>query len=414
MNKQIVFTEKMIFGGDCIAKIDGKTVFIPYALPGEKLLIQITDSKRDYDRAEIVEILEASPNRTEPVCPLYKKCGGCNLMHCKNDEQRNLKTKILRDCFLRAGIAEEDIPDIQVIYDRDLGYRARFQFTDGGLLERGSKNIIQISLCPVAEDKINNWLSSTPIDERPRGRVHVFSSEYSDGDIAISSGEENYTDKYKAADFTKANNSTPRGKKSLQKKAKKPRQFFSGTVINEENTVKIFLHGKEIVFDVRGFFQSNIFVLEKALDEICNLGNAERILDMYSGCGVFSAFSASPHVTLVEHNRDALVFAERNLTGVPHESYGISGAVWAKHNDIEKFDGVIIDPPRSGMEKEVRDALKRSSVKQINAVSCNPSTHARDIAELIKNGYKMEKLFLLDFYPQTSHVESLAILRREN
>ena len=176
------------------------------------------------------------------------------------------------------------------------------------------------------------------------------------------------------------------------------------------------LCGKKITFDVQGFFQSNLEVLEKAIPLVTEGLSGSHVVDMYSGAGTFSTFLADSftHVTLVEHNRDALVYAEQNMAGKGHESYGVSGEVWVKHhaqgcvNSHGKIDAVVIDPPRSGMEKAVCQWLCTSGIPQIRYVSCDPSTLARDSKFLIKAGYKLTKLHLLDFYPQTSHIESLA------
>lgn len=403
MNGQILHTEKIVFGGDCIAKIDGKTVFVPFALPGETLRVEITESRRDYDRAKITEILEPSPHRVTPPCPLYGKCGGCNFMHSESSSQISFRKQILYDCFLRAGISENEMPEIEAVTGPEFGYRARFQFTDGGLLERGTKNVIPLKNCPVAENAINAWLSSVPQKSRPRGRIHVFGGSFC-GDRVTVAQENNFS----GGDFSSFESQN----RSKKIKSKTPRQIFSGTIISPENTVSVTLSGKQISFDVRGFFQSNMFVLEKAVSEICKFSESKNLVDIYSGCGTFSVFLANhaENITLVEHNRDALVFAEQNLAGTRHASFGLSGAKWVAQQVGKKFDGVVIDPPRSGMEKEVLKWLCTSKPKQINAVSCNPSTHARDIAALIKAGYRLERLLLLDFYPQTSHVESLAVL----
>ena len=136
---------------------------------------------------------------------------------------------------------------------------------------------------------------------------------------------------------------------------------------------------------------------------------------MYAGCGTFSVFLADifKEVTLVEHNRDALVFAEENLKGIKHQSFGLSGEKWVQTAENKYFDAVVIDPPRSGMEKEVCKWLCKSKIPQIRSVSCDPATHARDLSFLLKAGYELKKLYLLDFYPNTSHIESLAILERD-
>ena len=101
---ETIITDKIAFGGNCLAKIDGKAVFVPFALPGEKLEVEITQEKRDYSYAKILNILEPSPFRIKPVCPLYEKCGGCNMMHIEPSYQKGIRTSILTDIFRQNGI----------------------------------------------------------------------------------------------------------------------------------------------------------------------------------------------------------------------------------------------------------------------------------------------------------------------
>ena len=136
---------------------------------------------------------------------------------------------------------------------------------------------------------------------------------------------------------------------------------------------------------------------------------------MYAGCGSISVFLSKSfeNITLVEHNRDALVFAEKNLAGKKHISYGLSGETWAKTCSTQvTFDAAVIDPPRSGMEKAVLEYLKTSDIPVLACLSCDPATQARDVSFLTKHGYKITGTWLLDFYPNTSHIESLVILRK--
>lgn len=396
MNNEIIIAEKMVFGGNCLGKINKKNTFIPFAIPGEKLEVKITQSKSDYNIAQIEKIIEPSQYRITPPCPLYQRCGGCNLMHIEENYQRTLRAQILKDTFERNGIKT---PEIQIISGKNYNYRCRFQFTNGGLSERLSNNCIPIQNCLVAEKPINEWLTNIPFKNRPQGRSHVFGSEKiiseNNKNVFISSEEK----KEQINQQLKKN-----------KKAKQIKKHYSGTVISEDETICVELLGKKIKFNVKGFFQSNLEVLEKAIIEICKDLKGTNALDLYAGCGTFSVFLKDifENVTLVEHNRDALVFAEQNLIGTKHESYGLSGEKWIKTNPKTKFDAVIIDPPRSGIEKEVCDYLCKSKIPQIRSVSCDPATHARDCAKLINAGYKLKKLYLLDFYPNTSHIESLA------
>lgn len=404
---ETIITDKIAFGGNCLAKIDGKAVFVPFALPGEKLEVEITQEKRDYSYAKILNILEPSPFRIKPVCPLYEKCGGCNMMHIEPEFQKKLRKEILKDCLERNGI-HVDLDFIEVVYGNNLNYRCRFQLNDGGFCERSSNRIIPVENCACAVPEINEWLSKNNISSRPKGRCHIFGA----GNIILKEGTEggkvfiSPEEEKKSTDYS-----------ALKKKNKNIRQVkkrYSGTTISEKDTVTIKILDKEICFDVKGFFQSNISVLEKSIEAICGGLVGNSVLDMYAGCGTFSVFLAEhfKDLTLVEHNRDALVFAEKNLAGIKHQSIGLSGAKWAEFNRNAYFDAVVIDPPRSGMEKEVLSWLCNSKVPQIRSVSCDPATHSRDLAALIKSGYALKKLYLLDFYPNTSHIESLAVLEK--
>ena len=199
----------------------------------------------------------------------------------------------------------------------------------------------------------------------------------------------------------------------------KENKYFAGTAASPENEVTVQLSDKKLTFDVRGFFQSNMFVFEKTCCLIRDLLiPGDNILDMYSGCGSLSVFASDKagKVTLVEHNRDALVFAERNMTGTNHISYGMSGENWVKNCSATcpHFDAIVIDPPRSGMERPVLDYLIKSKALQIISMSCDPATHARDLAKLLRNGYEIKNVYLLDFYPNTSHIESLVELRKKS
>lgn len=402
MNTATIITDKFVFGGKCIGKIDGKTVFVPYAIPGEELEIEITESKKDFDEAVIKNIVKPSPFRIKASCPLYEKCGGCNMMHIKEEEQLSLKIQMMKDLFEKNGVK---LPEITALSGKNQGYRSRFNLNDGCLTGRKTNDRIPVTECLVADKNINEWFKNTPSEYRPKGRCNIFGSDLLDKKLIVADTNK----KADGANFI--------GAKKKNKNIKAPKKFYSGTSSNEQTEGTVNLLGKNISFDVRGFFQSNMEVLEKAVKETISGLKGTKALDMYAGCGTFSVFLADffEEVTLVEHNRDALVFAEKNLAGKNHVSWGMSGEKWVNDTTSKKpdFDAVVIDPPRSGMEKDVLEWLSKSGIPQIRALSCDPATQSRDIAYLIKNGYKIEKAFLLDFYPNTSHIESLISLVKE-
>ena len=394
----------MVFGGKSLGKIDGKNVFVPYTIPGEKLEIEITEQNKDYDNAEIVKILEPSPHRIEPACRYYGKCGGCNMMHIEPAYQKELRKGILTDIFRQNGI---DIAEkTEIISGPDFNYRSRFQLNDGGLSQRRSNVVIKIEECLCAENAVNDYLKNTAKQpqKRPAGRSHLFGSSFSEEGLKIAQEEKK----------DNKPNITGGGQKNKKLKIKE-NHYFSGTVASPQNTMTVNFGGHKLSFDVRGFFQSNLFVFEKVCRLITDLlPGGKNILDMYSGCGSISAFLTEKYenVVLVEHNRDALVYAEQNLAGTKHMSYGLSGASFVKTcaNTLPAFDACTIDPPRSGMEKEVCQWLCKSNIPLILSLSCDPATHARDCAKLISAGYELKQMYLLDFYPNTSHIESLAVL----
>lgn len=397
----------MVFGGKSLAKIDGKNVFIPFAIPGEKLDINIVENYKDYDEALIKTVLEASPHRVEPACRYYGKCGGCNMLHIEAGYQTQLRKQMLCDIFRQNGIDIDGKTD--VVTGPETGYRARFQLNNGGLSQRKSNVVIPVEECLCAEKCINEYLKASVSGGRPAGRCHIFGSSFADNKIKIAA-EENKQNKEKVI--------SGGGQKNKKLKLKE-NHYFAGTVASPENAVEVEIAGRRLKFDVRGFFQSNLFVFEKVCRLITDiLPGGENILDMYSGCGSISAFLTGKYnnVVLVEHNRDALVFAEENLAGTKHVSYGLSGENWVKNcaASCPAFDACTIDPPRSGMEKEVRDWLAASKIPLILSMSCDPATHARDCAALLRSGYELEQIYLLDFYPNTSHIESLALLKLKN
>lgn len=378
-------TEKMIAGGVCLAHFEGKTVLVSGALPQEKVTAKITSYKKDFYTAEIISVIEKNPNRTEPACKFYGICGGCNLQIANADYQRALKKDIFYDALVREGVLQEQIPAIELVAGKDFGYRSRFQLHDGGLKMRASNNVVPIKDCLVAKDSVRKFLQNN-CAKNLSGRCHLFAD---DNSVVI------------AKDATQA-----RGK-------------FAGTITNDATKCTVTICGKKICFDVRGFFQSNIEMLEKTIflvkDFFASCANFERAIDIYSGVATFSVFLKDlfKEVYLVEHNRDAIVMAEKNLrnnnTSNKHQSYGVSGATWAKLPDANKhFDFAIVDPPRSGMEKALREWLKQKRIAKLACLSCDPVTFSRDAKDLLDAGYKMQKLFLLDYYPQTSHIETLA------
>lgn len=410
MATQRFTAEKVVAGGVCMGKVGGKNVFVPYAIPGEVYEIETVESRRDYDRARIVRILERSPGRVEPRCPLYGRCGGCSLQHIDAEFQVRLRKQILQEAFLRAGV---EIPEIGAVAGNGFGYRARVQLNGGGFSGRGTNETVAAEGCPVATEEINRWLAETPAESRPKGRCHLFGDARvlnSGGFVLAHERERSREIRIEGA-----------GEKRRAKVKARRNVHFSGTVADARNEVAAEILGRRISFDALGFFQSNLGALEKAIPLIAGGSGGRNALDAYAGCGTFSVFLADSfeNVALVEHNRDALVFAEKNLSGRRHESFGQPLSAWAGANaalcerNHGAFDLAVVDPPRQGMDSGFLKWLCGSDIPEIRSVSCDASTHARDAKALVEAGYELKELHLLDFYPQTAHTESLAVFVRK-
>jgi len=364
-------TTKYVFSGSSLATLNGKVVFVPFSLPNEKLKIEIVNEKKNYINAKIVDVLEASPDRVEPACKYFYRCGGCNMQMAKDEVQRSLRYSSVEDTFFKFRL---EAP-IEIIFDKDWGYRARFQFHIHEkklcLLGQKSSTFIPIEDCPVACQEIRAWLTSSPIFENVEEgtRLHVFACN---GNV--------FTD------------------------------------LKDEN-VLLNLLNKHFSFSSKGFFQSNLGMLEKLitiLDEY--IGEGTRLLDFYSGVGTFSSFFADKfsEVHLVEHNKGSIEMAKINLKLNKNKKqffHTISAENWNRLNASELFyDVAIVDPPRTGIDKHSIVWFCQKHTKKLFYVSCDPVTFSRDAFILMsQGGYKLEKYYLLDFYPQTHHIESLGI-----
>jgi 23S rRNA (uracil1939-C5)-methyltransferase len=379
-----IIAEKMVAGGTALGRIDGKAYFIQGALPGETLDIEITENRKDYAFARIVSVKEANERRVTPPCPLFGRCGGCSLQMADAAYQVELRKSILADVLSRAHVQAET--ELRVESDSPWEYRSRFQFhrtRDGGigLREGASETVVPIHDCPVAAPIIRKAIADGTIARAARGRntgdrFHVFGYE---NDLWQEDGNE---------------------------------------------ACVVSLTQKLIRFNVRGFFQSNVPMLERLLSAISDAPQGEspnfsgkRLLDFYSGVGTFSATVGDGfnEVVLVEHNREALAAARENLSTRESSArfLAISDERWSDAAESKlAYDCVIVDPPRLGMNKKTIDWLIGSSVSDIRSVSCDPVTFARDAARLVAGGFRLRAVTLFDFYPQTHHLETLAFFSR--
>ena len=378
-----VTTEKIVFGGKALARIDGKTVFIPFALPDEELDITVTANKRDYSEAVIKKIITPSPHRIEPACPYFGHCGGCNLQMADDDFQQVLRQAMVAELFDRAHITPERPPVF--ITGPAWEYRNRFQFhTDKngtiGMHGFASNTVVPVHDCPIATPALRTILQQGGLE-----KLFPHSTKIAQDRYHIFAQDNVYSPVHPDASAR-----------------------VKDTVLN---------------FSVFGFFQSNITMLEKMIEPVSDIPPCTRILDFYAGVGTFSAFltDRAAELHLVEHNERALRTAQQNLDRIIAEKnspcrcffHAVSDADWPDIPAAQlTYNAAIIDPPRQGIHERALTYLGQAKIPRIHYVSCNPATFVRDAKKLTALGYRFIEYRLFDFYPQTHHCELLGIFIR--
>jgi 23S rRNA (uracil1939-C5)-methyltransferase len=370
----VIRIEKIASGGAGLGRINGKVVFTPYTLPGETVRVKIVREKKDYARAELLEIISPSARRRQPECSLFGICGGCDFQHTGYEEQREIKLLMARETFKRIG--RFDPGEIFFEESAPFGCRSRVQLHrmgDGelpwGFKKAASGECVPVRQCPAAVPEINDFLANGPAaDFRGGERVHVFGHN---GRAVFRNGDE----------------------------------------------IRVRLRGKDLVFSPECFFQSNIPLLEKLVRAAAFADlRGDLALDMYGGVGTFAAFleEGFRSVVSIEENPVSSFYARRNLnpdvTRVfcgRAEDWIDSGAGRAAGADL-----VVVDPPRSGLSGAVQAFLKKLGCPFILYVSCDAGSLARDSAFLLDSGYSLQEYRLFDFYPQTAHMEILCRFTR--
>jgi len=374
--------QRLVAGGDGLGFLDGLAVFVPLAAPKDVLQVRIREVRRDYAKAEILELIEASPLRVAALCPVYGECGGCNLMHLSYEAQSEARLGIFTEAFRRAGIGSEDLPgDVGMAASSPFGYRNRTQFHHGhggtvGYAKRLSNTIIPVQDCPILVQSLRDWLG----DQKQGHGVHG------------------------AAAREPARAANPAGAGRFVAFGSAGRVWVEG----RDTEVQVELGGKPFLFNIRGFFQSNLAMLDQLVAAVCAGMSGTRAADLYAGIGLFGSFlkDSFDRVVCVEQDIQALGYACRNV-GRDADFAATGMDAWTVSAQAKvAYDYVVVDPPRTGLSPAVRAWLGRSRPPVVGYVSCDPVSLARDAKELLAYGYNIGQARLFDFYPQTGHVES--------
>ena len=387
--------EKLVYGGDALGRVDGRVVLAPFALPGERIRVRAEQEKPGLIRASILETLEPAPQRVAAACPHFTHCGGCHYQHASYEYQVTAKRGILAEELRRVGKVEPPA-EIAAVAGEPWGYRNRVQLhiEDGrlGYRQMRSHELCAIGRCPIASPKINEIIEALAGMLRD-GRWPRFVRS-----LEIFSDERQVQLNVLDADRPVA------------------RRFFEwcGEVV--PGLVQGVLDYQDRFRVSRGsFFQVNRFLADRLVETALDGVEGDTALDLYAGVGPFSLALARRFgtVTAVESGSAAARDLEFNaaragMVNVRVERRAVEDYLEALE---QAPDFVLADPPRAGLGKSTVKRLAELLPPRLTLVACDPATMARDVAGLLAAGYRIEKMTMVDLFPQTYHLETVVELR---
>ena len=394
---QIIKAQSPVYGGYIIAR-DSGVIFIKGAIPDEVVEVSISEKKRDYSIGTVTNVIEPSPYRINPPCSVFGTCGGCHLQFISYERQVSMKEEILLDSVSRIGRLEA--PLSPALTERNYNYRYRGQFKisrEGGIgfYKEGTRDVVPVEECPLMINEINRIVRE--LNNRKLSGIK---------EIHISCGDA-------ANALIKSKLATEDIEKIMSGVGFLGVAFESGESTGRDY-IRLDLNGLQYTVTPWSFFQAhwnlNKKVVELIISELQPLENM-RILDLYAGAGNFSLPLAAhaSQVIAVEENRYAADDGQRNvkLNNIKNCRFINSSA--EKYRIQEKFDIVVLDPPRPGLQSDVARKIIDSSPGKIVYISCNPATLARDLRKFSER-YNVDSLRMIDFFPNTYHVEALAFM----
>jgi 23S rRNA (uracil1939-C5)-methyltransferase len=387
------------YGGYSIAR-DEKVILIKGAIPGEVVDVEIQEKKRDYSVGFVVNVVESSADRVAPPCPVFGRCGGCQLQYIRYERQVAMKDEVLRDTLARLGKIETDLG--APLRGSNWHYRQKAQFKvsktgEIGFFRESSRDVITFEGCPLMNDDINALLRRIK-EKCSVGKLSDIHIAAGDTPVALLKGKG-----YNAASFE---------------------DFvavgLSGIAYNDS----IAYGGAYTGFDLNGlrytvspwsFFQAHWELNKRVVQFMAErMGPLEgkHVLDLYAGAGNFSLPSAArgAEVVAVEENAYAVEDGQRNLELNGIKNCKIVRSSSEKYRINKRFDVIILDPPRPGLTSEVVKKIMENPSDAIVYVSCNPATLARDLKKL-KEIYDLQSVHQIDFFPNTFHIESISFLK---
>ena len=399
-------------GGTAVARDDGKVWLVSYALPGEVVEAEPRGRQGGVAVAAATRVIESSPHRVEAPCPYFGSCGGCQLQHADYGHQLELKRQVVEEAWARAGLRLP--PDTVVLgMDDPWRYRIRGEFEAVatptgwrfGFHRMRSHSVMAVDSCAIHDERIERALGAFSQAARelelkglqnllltvePGGRGLLWRLRFH--------GRE---PRWPRVDF-----------------ARRVAELLPDVVLLDDAMTLEFWG---LTFRVRSdtFVQTNyrqMTVLYRVALDMLSAGPEDRVLDLYAGIGTMSVAAArdGAGVTAIEENPHAVQLGRLNARINSARVEYIGGKVEEALRGLRlgRYAAAILDPPRAGCEPAAVGELIRLGLDRLVYVSCEPSTHARDLAALVRGGYRIRRASIVDMFPQTYHIESVALLER--
>ena len=423
-----VVIDKLVTGGDGLARHEGQAVFVPLTAPGDRVRVAVKERRKGFVRTTLEEILEPGPGRQDPPCPYYGQCGGCDMQHLDPENQRRAKAAIVADCFQRLG--KMDVSGLLTgpAAGEEFGYRNRIRvFSNAvnhyGLMRRGTHEVVPFDACALMPEQFNRdilpWLRMLP----PAEQIVVRMDGRGGWLVSI------FGPPQRLKVVRKVLAALPEGEP--------PAPGCEGLLYNNlplwgRGHLVHEVAGHKYRVSAKSFFQGNHSETETALkvirDWITELKDSEQLGpmlgDLFCGVGLFSLALADlfEKVVAVDSDEGGCRDAENNVAHSEAARDKVSVHAGRLDKVLARPDLAppaiwssslcIVDPPRAGLGKDGVKTLLEVQPRHLMYMSCDPATLARDAAAFVAAGYQAKKLQVLDMFPQTSHIETLLLLEK--
>ncbi|UCG37994.1 MAG: class I SAM-dependent RNA methyltransferase [bacterium] len=418
---------KMVPGGSGLAFLDGNPLFVPLTAPGDVVIPERVRAARGVLFAQPGSILTSSPDRVEPPCPWFGRCGGCSWMHLRYEAQLRWKGSILLEALRGIGSITADLPIAVRESPVTLGYRyrARLRISGGraGFLRRGSGQVVAWDRCRILPDGLNEAVSTlrSLLDSAggPPGRSVPVSCEVAmspvDGAVSfLWDVERRRGSRSHVRALMDRLEGTAR-ERGLEVAGQAARDGRGKLLLRRGGGIRLDAAGALLLASPGTFFQVNPAVnglLVLRVMELLGERGTSSLLDLYCGNGNFSIPAALRGMDVLGVEASAPAVADAETAAAAGSTFRRMDVADFLARDSKSWDAAVLDPPRAGLPAPVTRLLTARKVPVLVYVSCEPSTLARDLARLTSAGYSIRRMELVDMFPQTFHAETLVVLER--